>query len=137
MQNHILCEVVQDIPRGAKRCRWTFRADNDGHYHRIVSLSKSPLYLKLHWRRTKTDAVKPVGVFRLDLDGLLREGYIRHEPKGSHGSEVRVRIVRHDDGSFYVQTNRDGPRFYCPAMPPNHALQRTKLGPLGVTKELS
>src|SRR5436190_15160323 len=111
MENHALCEVVQDIPRGAAHRRWTLRADNHGHYHNIVTLSECPLYLKLHWRPTAADVVRPVGVFRLDLTGLLRDGYIRHEPAGSHGSDVRLRVVRDDDGSFYVQTNRKGRRF--------------------------
>lgn len=106
----ILSEVVQDIPRGAAHRRWTLRADNQAHHHGIVRLSESPLFLELHWRPTAVDAVRPVGVFRLDLNGLLRGGYIRYEPVGSHGSDVRVRIVRDDDGSFYVETKQDEPR---------------------------
>jgi hypothetical protein len=94
-----------------RRRRWTLRADNHGHYHSIVRLSECPLFLELHWRPTAVDAVRPVGVFRLDLDGLLRDRYIRHEPAGSHGPDVRVRVVRDDDGSFYVQTKRDEPRY--------------------------
>ena len=111
MENQTLCKVVQDIPCGAAHRRWTLRADNHAHHHSIVSLSECPLYLELHWRPTAADAVRPVGVFRLDLDDLLRKGFIRHEPTGSHGSFVRVRVVRDDDGSFYVQTKRDEPRF--------------------------
>lgn len=110
MDTHTLCEAVQDIPRGAAHRHWTLRADNHAHHHNIVSLSESPLFLELHWRPTAVDSARPVGVFRLDLDGLLRDGYIRHEPAGSHGSDVRVRVVRDDDGSFYVETKRDGPR---------------------------
>ena len=110
MENHTLCEIVQDVPRGAAHRYWTLRADNQGHHHEIVRLSERPLYLELHWRPSAAGSVRRVGVFRLDLDGLLHEGYIRHEPVGAHGPDVRLRVVRDDDGSFYVQTNRDGPR---------------------------
>jgi hypothetical protein len=110
MENHNLCEVVQDIPPGAAKCCWTLRADNHGHHHSRIRLSKSPLYLELHWRPTADDSAQRVGVFRLDLTGLLRDGYIRPEQKDSYGSNVRLRVFRADDGSFYVQTNQHGPR---------------------------
>lgn len=110
MANHNLCEVVQDIPPGAARRRWTLRADNHGHYHGIVRRSECPLYLELDWRPTAVDSVRGVGVFRLNLTGLLRDRYIRPEPADSHGPNVRLRIIRADDGSFYVQTNEHGPR---------------------------
>src|SRR6266436_6729575 len=101
MENHNLCKVVQDIPPNAAKRRWTLRADNHGHHNSIVQLSESPLYLHLHWRPTAVDSVRRVGVFRLDLTGLLRDGYIRPEPADSHGPDVRLRIIRADDGSFY------------------------------------
>jgi len=110
MDNNNLCEVVHSIPPGAAKCHWTLRADNHGHYHSIICLSKSPLYLELDWRPTANDTVRQVGVFRLDLIGLLRDGYIRQEPVDSHGSDVRLRIFRADDGSFYVQTKLHEPR---------------------------
>ncbi len=110
MENHHLSEVVQDIPPGVARRRWTLRTDNHGHHHGIVRLSECPLYLELHWRPTVVDSVRRVGVFRLDLTSLLRDGYIRPEPADSHGPDVRLRIIQADDGSFYVQTNRNGPR---------------------------
>ena len=49
MENHGLCEVVQDIPPGVARRRWTLRADNHGHHHNRVRLSECPLYLELRW----------------------------------------------------------------------------------------
>lgn len=71
-----------------------------------MRLSESPLYLDLSWRQTVADPVRHVGVYRLDLTGLLREGYIRPERKSSGGLDVRLRIFRADDGSFYVQKKR-------------------------------
>lgn len=110
MENHNLCEAVRDIPPGAARRCWTLRADNHGHHHGRVRLSECPLYLELQWRPTAEDTVQRVGVFRLDLTGLLRGGFIRPDPADSHGPDARLRIVRADDGNFYVQTNERGPR---------------------------
>jgi hypothetical protein len=118
MENHSLCKLVKDIPHGAAHRCWTLRADNRGHYHNTVSLSERPLYLELRWRARAGDSAQPVGVFRLDLDGLLRAHYIRHDPTGSQGSDVRLRVLRANDGSFYVQTNRKGPRLLLPRKTP-------------------
>jgi hypothetical protein len=60
--------------------------------------------------------VQPVGVFRLDLEGLLRERYVRWDPKDSTGPEVRLRIVRADDGKFYIQVNQNGPHIFLPEL---------------------
>ena len=111
MEKNNLCVVVRDIPSGAARRSWTLRADNQGHHHGRIPLSEQPLYLDLKWRATAADEVKQVGVFRLDLVGLLRDGYIRQEASGASTSDVRLRIVRADEGSFYVQANQQGPRF--------------------------
>jgi len=110
MENNSLCKAVQDIPPDAARRCWTLRADNHGHHHSRVRLSECPLYLELHWRLTVDDSVRRVGVFRLDLTGLLRDGYIRPEREHSGDDDVRLRIVRADDGNFYVQKNRHGAR---------------------------
>jgi len=115
MDNSKLCEMVKAIPSGAAHRRWTLRADNHGHHHSKVSLSECPLYLELNWRRSVDDSVQQVGVFRLNLAGLLREGYIRTEPINSRSLNVRLRIFRSDDGSFYVQTKRRGPQFLLPS----------------------
>ena len=110
MENLNLCELVQAIPSDAARRNWILRDDYGHHHHCRMHLPKEPLYLELHWRLTANDPVRFVGVFRLDLTGLLRDDYIRPDPKGSNGSKVRLRIVRASDGSFYVQTDGRGPR---------------------------
>ena len=115
MENHNLCEAVQVVPPSAAHRRWTLRADNHGHHHGRVNLSECPLYLELNWRRSADDPVRPVGVFRLDLVELLRARYIRSEPADSRGSDVRLRIVRYADDSFYVQVNRHGPGLLLPS----------------------
>jgi hypothetical protein len=110
MINHDLCMPVQLAPSGADIRRWTLRDDNHSHHHGVVNLSESPLYLELSWRETAADPVKWVGMFRLNLPGLLRGDYIRSEPANTYGPELRLRIIRASDGKFYVQVNQNGPR---------------------------
>jgi hypothetical protein len=59
---------------------------------------------------TKSAPISRVGLFLLDLPGLLRNGFIRAEPVGADGQELRLRFVRMDDGHFYIQARQDGPR---------------------------
>jgi len=125
MENQNLCEIVQDIPPGAAERHWTlhtyYLCAGGSHWHSKVRLSESPLYLELHCRLNRFGSVHHVGLFRLDLNGLLRERYIRPESKGSHDSDVRLRIFRADDGSFYVQTNQRGPRLLLACVPVSDA----------------
>src|SRR5712691_6039532 len=113
---HNLCEFMHDAPPGIKCRHWILRAEyQGGHYHAKVHLSESPLYLELSWHLTAGDQVRRVGVFRFDLIGLLRDGYIRRDPRDSRDPDVRLRIVRDSDGNFYVQTNQRGPRLLLPS----------------------
>jgi hypothetical protein len=73
-----------------------------------VRLGESPLYLELSWRATTKSPVKRVGLFRLNLHGLLQNGFVR--PERGTESGVRRRIVRDEQGHFYVQVNEDGPK---------------------------
>jgi hypothetical protein len=108
---HEDCKVLHGPPPPGSHVRnWTLRNDNHGHHHGVVSLSESPLYLHLSWRRTAANAPHRVGTFRLNLSQLLQGGYVRADPADSSGTDVRLRIVRADDGRFYVQANDDGPR---------------------------
>ena len=110
MPNDGYCQFVEDAPWGASVRRWTLRDDNHCHYHGVVSVVDSPLYLELSWRRTASSPVHRVGTFRLDLYNLLDDGYVRPEPADSSGPEIRLRIVHANDGQFYIQVNQDGPR---------------------------
>ncbi len=100
-----LSRFVEEIPAGVPRRRWTLRADNRGHYHNAVRASESPLHLEFHWRPTANDSVRFVGIFRLNLVGLRRYGYIQ----STDGNELLLRIVRENEGGFYIQTNQGGP----------------------------
>lgn len=106
MNNYDLCEPVPTIPPGAHVRKWTLRNDNNSHHHGVVKLKESPLYLEFSWRQSAADPVMWVGVFRLNLPGLLQGGYIRYEPVNSIGPKVRLRVVRAIDGKFYVQVNQ-------------------------------
>jgi hypothetical protein len=110
MQNLNLCHRVETIPPGAKTRKWVLNDATNSNYHGVVNLGESPLYLHFSWRRSTRDPIQYVGIFRLDLPGLLQQGYIRTEPKDSYGPEIRLRIVRTRDGDFYIQVNQDGPR---------------------------
>lgn len=110
MQNLNLCQRVETIPDGAKTRRWVLNDATNSNYHSVVHLGESPLYLHFSWRHSSQDSIQFVGIFRLDLPGLLQHGYVRTEPKDSYGPEIRLRIVRARDGDFYIQVNQDGPR---------------------------
>ncbi len=110
MQNLNLCQRVELIPPGAKTRKWVLNDATNSNHHGVVHLGESPLYLHLSWRRIARDPIQFVGIFRLDLPGLLQHNYVRPEPKGSYGPEIRLRIVRARDGDFYIQVNQDGPR---------------------------
>lgn len=109
MTNSNLCQRVDHTPSGAKTRHWVLNDATNSHHHGVVRLEESPLYLNLSWRRSASDPVHFVGIFRLDLPGLLQRGYVRHEPKDSYGPEIRLRIFRARDGNFYVQVNQDTP----------------------------
>ena len=114
-QTRYLCESVAKVPPGVKVRSWTLREDNHAHFHGVVRLMESPLYLELSWRPSAIGQVRRVGLFRLDLAGLLRGGYIRRDPMDSNGPELRLRTVRAADGLFYIQARHDGPRIPLPA----------------------
>ena len=100
---------MSHLPQGVKGTRFTLRDDNHQHYHRRVSLGITPLYLRLYWRASVSAPVHHIGIFRLDLPALLRDGYIRPE-RALNSTEVRIRLYRADDGYIYVQTRTDAPR---------------------------
>jgi hypothetical protein len=75
--------------------------DEKGHnrHNGTVRLSESPLQIIVRWRRSPESSTKLVGCYRLDLDALLAEGYIRSDKTPG---EVRLQFV-HEGGSIYIQ----------------------------------
>lgn len=77
---------------------------------------ESPVYIQLAWRATAQSQVHSLGVFRLDLRGLLSAGYIRSERPNSE-DEVRVRFYRANDGIIYLQSKKGSPALAVAAAP--------------------
>lgn len=107
MEHAALCTRLAQTPAGAGIRQWPLN-DDRGEHHGVVDLAESPLVLDLRWRRTSGAATNPVGVFRLDLRGLLEAGCIRTEPTRGNG-KVRLRVARRVDGSFWIQARSSGP----------------------------
>ena len=113
-QTSPLCQAMTRVPPGVRVRSWTLRQDDHAHFHNMVSLRESPLYLELSWRPSVSGRARRVGLFKLNLAGLLQGQYIRHDPVGSDGVYLRLRVVRADDGLFYIQARGDGPRIQLP-----------------------
>lgn len=82
-------------------CRdWRGDDEKGGHRHNgAVRLQESPLDIQLRWGESENSPTKLIGHYRLDLNTLLTEGYIRKDSKPGH---VRLQFV-HDDGGIYIQ----------------------------------
>ena len=136
MVNQRLCELISDIPPGVKLHIWkphaNYRCAGGSHWHGKVKLLERPYYLQLYWRRlaVSSEQAQPLGVFRLDLNGLLGGGYIRSEKADRHGAAcVRLRIFRaDDDGRFYLQTKEGKPKLFIASS--SMALQETQEPPI-------
>lgn len=111
-----LVRRVESAPAGVRPLRFTLRDDNAQHYHRRMLIIQSPVYVKLAWRATAMSQVHSLGVFRLDLRGLLSAGYIRRERPNWEG-EVRVRFYRANNGVIYLQSKRGSPALAVAAAP--------------------
>jgi hypothetical protein len=99
--------------------RASYRCPGGSHWHAKVKLSEHPYYLELYWRPTDIGSEQPqlLGMFRLDLNGLRRGGYIRLDKADKNGSAcVRIRVFRaDDDGRFYLQTKESNPKYFIAA----------------------
>lgn len=105
-----MSNLVQKVPnKGASDIQrnWTGNDENGRHHHGKVRLTESPLKLRLCWRKTSRDPSSLIGIFELDLQGLLRSDYIRSEP-GSE-NEVRLRFYHGLDNVIYIQVNMKKP----------------------------
>ena len=107
-QSDELVRRVEVAPTGVKPRRFTLRDDNAQHYHRQMGIIESPVYVDLAWRANAKSQVYSLGLFRLDLRGLLSAGYIRLE-RPSWEDEVRVRFYRANNGMIYLQVKQGSP----------------------------
>lgn len=102
-----LVNKVDAVPDGLKCHQWTLNAVNRKDHYGKVRLDESPFYLHLFCMDSEIEDPHEVGIFKLDLKGLLDEGYIRHDPVHSAGTDLRLRIVS-DSRGFHIQTNGNG-----------------------------
>lgn len=80
--------------------RWRGDDENGANkHHGAIPLRESPVDIELRWRETENSPTKLIGHYRLDLDTLLAEGYIRSDPKPGH---VRLQFV-HQGNAIYIQ----------------------------------
>jgi hypothetical protein len=82
-------------------CRRWRGDDEKGAYkhHGAIPLRESPVDIELRWRETENSPTRLIGQYRLDLDTLLAQGYIRSDPKPGH---VRLQFV-HQRNAIYMQ----------------------------------
>jgi hypothetical protein len=107
-QSTQLIRRVESAPPGLKPYHFTLRDDNEQHYHRRMRVIESPVYIELAWRANAKSQVHSLGLFRLDLRGLLSAGYIRSDGP-QPDDEVRVRFYRANNGTIYLQTKQGAP----------------------------
>ena len=107
-QSDELVRRVESAPAGVKPRRFTLRDDNAQHYHRQMEIIESPVFVQLAWRANAKSQVHSLGIFRLDLRGLLSAGYIRTE-RPDLENEVRVRFYRASNGLIYLQVKHGSP----------------------------
>ncbi|PKO04922.1 MAG: hypothetical protein CVU41_14270 [Chloroflexi bacterium HGW-Chloroflexi-3] len=119
MQNINLCQRVESIPAGATTRKWVLNDATNSNHHEVVRLEESPLYLQFSWRHSSKDPIQFVGIFQLDLPGLLQQGYVRLENDESNSPEIRLRIKHKNDGNFYIQVNDDKPALLLNVIPQN------------------
>ncbi|MEA3470556.1 MAG: hypothetical protein U9R24_02445 [Thermodesulfobacteriota bacterium] len=85
--------------------RWTGNDDFEHHYHIAIPITQKILYLNLSWKRNSSSNAQFIGIFRLDMENLLSEGYIRKDG----GDKVRLRICHGNDNILYIQTRSGKP----------------------------
>jgi len=99
---------------GGKR-DWTGNDESARNHNSVVRLSESPLRLRLSWKRGPNDQARLIGVFDLDLPGLLAARHVRLEP--SAPNSVRLRFFHGTDEVIYIQVNSQTPGLPIGRMP--------------------
>lgn len=94
------CRRLSSDDVSASRPRW--RGDDEkgaNKHHGAIPLRESPVEIELRWRETENSPTKLIGHYRLYLDTLLAQGYIRSDPKPGH---VRLQFV-HQGNAISIQ----------------------------------
>lgn len=83
---------------------WTGNDVTARNHHGPVNIDESPLTIGLKWRKSPQHAAISIGVFKLDLSGLLKAGYVRKEKTPGM---VRLRFWHGPDNLIYIQVNSE------------------------------
>ena len=94
LQNSDVSEIDRD---------WTGNDESARQHHGRVSLNASPLKLRLSWKHSPKDSSHLIGIYELDLRGLLEAAYVRVKPKTEN--ENRLRFYHGHDNLIYIQVN--------------------------------
>ena len=78
--------------------------DTSGRHNTTVWVYTDTRELVLKWRKSADTAEVPVGMFRLDLKGLLKAGHCKMEGNGRH--KIRFNIYHDDDRWLRVRVKR-------------------------------
>ncbi len=102
--NHLVSRIGQESLLQKHR-HWTGNDDTDRHYHIAVPRIQDPLFLHLFWKKRSNAPAEFIGTFRLNIGGLLSEGYIRMDGR----DKVRLLICHCRDDILYIQTKSGKP----------------------------
>jgi uracil-DNA glycosylase len=110
-----LARRVDDSHVADVRRDWTGNDDSARNHHSVVLLSESPLRLRLSWKRGRTGKAQFIGVFDLNLPGLLAAHHVRLEPGETNA--IRLRFYHGTDEVIYIQVNSQSPGLPIGRMP--------------------
>lgn len=96
-------EEIQKPGSGAK-VSYVTGNDTSGRHNTTVWVYTDTRELVLKWRKSADTAKVPVGVFRLDLKGLLKAGHCKMEGQGGH--KIRFNIYHDKDRWLRVRIKR-------------------------------
>jgi predicted DNA binding CopG/RHH family protein len=79
------------------RC-WTGNDANQRNHNGRIPSGENPVFLELRWKKDKHAAEKLVGGFEIDVEALVREGYLAPDPAGG----IRLKFMHGSDGKIYL-----------------------------------
>lgn len=101
-----LVQQIEEAVLPRRHRRWTGNDASRREHHACVPLAPTPIYMRLSWRKDNKSRPVHLADLRLDLQGLLAEGYVRRDGAG----HVRLRFCHETTGKVFIQTKSVGPR---------------------------
>jgi hypothetical protein len=95
---------VRELP--PKHRRWNGNDRSNREHHAAIDFEKT-VFLSLNWKADTNAPTQFVGAFEINLEGLLKEGFVRIEETTG---KVRLRFYHDADGIIYIQTKSGRPR---------------------------